>query len=58
MVDKGNGFIVNNATSSDRFPAPLKNIYKKTIAYVHSFSRFVLKQKKKMLKFIFLDLDL
>jgi hypothetical protein len=47
MVDRGNGFIVNAADSSDRFPVPLKKIYEATIADVLSFSEFVLKQKKK-----------
>ena len=39
MVERGRGIIVNNASSTGRFPLPLLTLYSASKAYMDFFSR-------------------
>jgi 17beta-estradiol 17-dehydrogenase / very-long-chain 3-oxoacyl-CoA reductase len=40
MVERCRGVIVNNASSTGRFPTPLLSLYSASKAYMDFFSRF------------------
>ena len=48
MTARGGGVIVNNASSSGRFPVPLLTLYSATKAYMDFFSRLILKKLLKV----------